>query len=614
VQPAVERKGYAVEGWYTKNTYAPDTRWNFATSVVMQDVTLYARWDTVYYRISYALGGGANHPANPDSFCIASPAITLHPATRAGYTFDGWRDAIGNLVASIPQGSMGDRLLAAQWTSSGGVTPPAPALYPVILVRNNGAPNDTLRVAHGDAILRPDKPNKNSYTFAGWWRDENFTTLWNFPTDRVTGSVTLYAKWISGSTTTCTVSFSTGSGSTVDPQVVAVGEKVKCPNDPQKAGYVFGGWYGSATLTASSRWDCDTPITQDATLYAQWTPNNGVLVCFNSNGGSAIPPEKVGVGGRVTKPDEPQRDHYEFGGWYRDSTLIVPWDFENDLVSNRGATLYAGWEVTLLQLDSVVVSGGHGWKVAATVDAERNFISCEIPCNDPDATLLFTFHTPDGVSSGFAGDTLRLHVEGGYSDTIAVVIRSFKRKEQSYTLSVERKLAFEKVVHTQLGARLLMVVNNPLHNGGFYFREALWRIGGELDMGCRQLYYVSRDGFPITDSVKVTLKDIFGRMLHVCPRALSAVPAAPAAVRPSVYPNPVPAAGTIRLKDDLLAAIADGRYSTFRLLSAAGASIRSAPAADLAEGLAMPAIPDAYFLILEGAAGKATITVTVSGK
>jgi hypothetical protein len=336
------------------------------------------------------------------------------------------------------------------------------------------------------------------------------------------------------------------------------------------------------------------------------------LVCFNSNSGSTIPPKKVKVGGRVTKPTEPQRDNYEFTGWYRDTTFIVPWDFESDLVGTRGATLHAGWEVVLLQLDSVVVSGDHGRKIAATIDAKRNFISCEIPCGDPDTTLVLTFHTPDGVSSSFAGDTLRLHVGGGYSDTTTtVVIRSFDRKVRSYTLSVKRKLAFDSVVHAQLGARLLMVVNNPLHNGGYRFQEALWRIGGELDLGCRQLYYVSRDGLPITDSVEVTLKDTLGRMLHVCPRALSAVPAAPAAVRPSAYPNPVSAGGTIRLKDDLLRAVADGRYNTFRLLSAAGAPLCSAPAADLAEGLAMPAIPNVYFLILEGAAGKLTITIAV---
>ena len=44
-------------------------------------------------------------------------------------------------------------------------------------------------------ISEPTAPTKTGYTFAGWYRDENYTTQWNFSTDKVTENITLYAKW-----------------------------------------------------------------------------------------------------------------------------------------------------------------------------------------------------------------------------------------------------------------------------------------------------------------------------------------------------------------------------------------------------------------------------------
>lgn len=50
-------------------------------------------------------------------------------------------------------------------------------------------------VAKNTVIESPIPPTKEGYTFAGWF-DEDYETQWNFETDKVTGNITLCAKWI----------------------------------------------------------------------------------------------------------------------------------------------------------------------------------------------------------------------------------------------------------------------------------------------------------------------------------------------------------------------------------------------------------------------------------
>ena len=44
--------------------------------------------------------------------------------------------------------------------------------------------------------IKPSNPTKEGYTFGGWYKDIEFTTLWNFDVDIITSDTTLYAKWI----------------------------------------------------------------------------------------------------------------------------------------------------------------------------------------------------------------------------------------------------------------------------------------------------------------------------------------------------------------------------------------------------------------------------------
>ena len=67
-----------------------------------------------------------------------------------------------------------------------------------------------------------------------------------------------------------TVNFNTHGGCEVDTQPVVHGEKVVKPADPKLNGFTFGGWYTDEDCTDENKYDFETPVTANFTLYAKW--------------------------------------------------------------------------------------------------------------------------------------------------------------------------------------------------------------------------------------------------------------------------------------------------------------------------------------------------------
>lgn len=65
-------------------------------------------------------------------------------------------------------------------------------------------------------------------------------------------------------------------------------------------------------------------------------------VKFESNGGTEVPDQTVSYGEKLTRPEDPSREGYQFDGWYSDIDLQNPWDFDTDTVQGN-MTLYARW-------------------------------------------------------------------------------------------------------------------------------------------------------------------------------------------------------------------------------------------------------------------------------
>lgn len=66
-------------------------------------------------------------------------------------------------------------------------------------------------------------------------------------------------------------------------------------------------------------------------------------IAFDLQGkGSAIDTLYVEDGALIVAPAEPTDEFYIFEGWYKDAAATIPWDFENDIVTDN-TTLYAKW-------------------------------------------------------------------------------------------------------------------------------------------------------------------------------------------------------------------------------------------------------------------------------
>lgn len=185
--PGTERPYYVFSGWYT--TPACSTAPVAFPYAVTGDVTLYAGWQPQSYNIYYNLDGGAISAENPSSYTVESSPFTLRNPARTGYTFLGWTGtglAQPSVGVTVYKGSAGDRWYTACWKVNE---------YGITFNSKEGSAVLPMTGAYGSVIPEPPPPSRQGYAFAGWYKDSSCKTRWNFGTDRVTGSDTLYAKW-----------------------------------------------------------------------------------------------------------------------------------------------------------------------------------------------------------------------------------------------------------------------------------------------------------------------------------------------------------------------------------------------------------------------------------
>ena len=81
-------------------------------------------------------------------------------------------------------------------------------------------------------------------------------------------------KAIGENPATHTVTFNSNGGTEIAPKEVVSGVKIKAPSTPTKDKYLFRGWYEDSTF--SKKFDFNTPITDNITLYAKWEAANSI--------------------------------------------------------------------------------------------------------------------------------------------------------------------------------------------------------------------------------------------------------------------------------------------------------------------------------------------------
>lgn len=333
------RLGYTFGGWYVDSECTGDT-YTF-TTMPADGLTLYAKWVVEAYAITYELNGGTNSGMNPDTYTVEDTVVLAAPE-KEGYTFVGWKDADGRIVAQISKGSTGDQTLSAEWRVN---------TYTIQFQPNNGGTIEDISGKYGTAITWPENPTKTGYTFGGWYTDPSYGTAYSGGMATMPAfSGTLYAKWTLD-TYTITYNGVDSVDSSWRTEYTVNTDSFQLPQ-PTKTGYTFTGWTGSNGETASMEVTVSLGTTGNLTYTANWTP---ITYTVQFEGGTGT---NGSTGSLTCTYDQSQSlpasgftmVGYTFSGWNTKpdgtGTSYSAGASVKNLAQTNGAvvTLYAQWE------------------------------------------------------------------------------------------------------------------------------------------------------------------------------------------------------------------------------------------------------------------------------
>jgi hypothetical protein len=275
----------------------------------------------------------------------------------------------------------------------------------------------------------------------------------------------------------------------------------------------------------------------------------------------------------------------------------------------------------------------------------------ELSCGQNTSRIHVAYEMPDNVSGNLEKEASEgqseEQVEQLDGSHILVDVSQPGRKVFTIALSSEKRYAvviaspykFSDLVTEHLG-NLRVVINNLQLNDGLQFSSCEWwyKEAGYWQRGtasAEQLYHSAgpnvTDKFRPDDTMRVVLYTVGGDTITTCPsidvssesnangdnggndngNGNGSESSSHAALDNFAYPNPVQGGGKIYLKERLITDGQEHFYSTFRLFTSEGQLVSGGSASVLIEGLTMPNHPGAYYLILDGKAGRKTMQIAV---
>lgn len=215
---------------------------------------------------------------------------------------------------------------------------------------NGGSIVSAITTNVSSSITIPPDPEKEGYSFGGWyWDNETFNdpftanSLLNGP---VSSSITVYAEW---SAINYSVTFNPGLGTIDTTQLnITYGEYVNLPN-PVISEYIFLGWYFEDTLIESGTWN----VAGNITLFARYAKEN-VKIYYNYGYDSLEAMDMTSYGSKYSFL-QLERKGYEFNGWIDENGN----KYGQDLIINLEEDIYltAEWEPLLFRV-SLDLNGG----------------------------------------------------------------------------------------------------------------------------------------------------------------------------------------------------------------------------------------------------------------
>lgn len=148
---------------------------------------------------------------------------------------------------------------------------------------------------------------------------------------------TYIAKW---TYETFKIDFVTNSDETIDSLSVQYLDNIPQLPVLEKTGYDFDGWFTDRDFNTAFNY-VTMPAT-NITLYAKWTLKTHEIK-FNLGYSESIPSLELHFGEEITLPENPQREGYDFDGWFLDENFETRFNFTT--MPDRSLTAYAKWNI-----------------------------------------------------------------------------------------------------------------------------------------------------------------------------------------------------------------------------------------------------------------------------
>ena len=322
---------YLFKGWYEDSTFSK--KFDFNTPIT-SDMTLYAKWEAANSINEIRLAGDFQYGTVPVGTLPSFNPRTTTDSITIDKTNSRWKY----------------KMESGAWSGFGSETPTAV---------NDGKTDYGYEFA---------VDTKEGYQLAS-----DLKVIYNGVDVTLTAKVKhlAWGAYVTvdlgkaiGTPVVYTITFNSNDGTSVAPQNVNAGEKLTEPTPaPTREGFTFDGWYEEATF--NNKFDFNTPITSNRTLYANWIENKYTLT-FDANGGTGSMTAKTDLTGEYTLPanEFTAPSGKQFKGWSltTDGAIVT----KVDMTENR--TVYAIWEeipVTKYTL-TFDANGGTGSMTAKT--------------------------------------------------------------------------------------------------------------------------------------------------------------------------------------------------------------------------------------------------------
>ncbi len=311
------KEGYTFVGWDQE----------IPTTMPSADKVIKAQWSINSYTITFDTDGG--DIIAPITKNYGETVIAPSNPTKEENKFEGWfidKELTNSYIFStMPAENI---ILYAKWNTN---------KYTITFESNGGSNVSPITQIYNGEIQEPVAPTRDGHIFEGWYYDAELEDYFTFFDYMPACDFTLYAKWtaIFG-----TITFESNGGSSVPPITQIYTTLVTAPVNPTRKGYDFKGWYCDESLT--NIYTFSNMPNYKITLYAKWSAKKNTVI-FESNGGTLIPTQNDILTGTVIELPTPNRDGYQFEGWYLDENGMGEFIWSK-LYVDDSITLYAKWK------------------------------------------------------------------------------------------------------------------------------------------------------------------------------------------------------------------------------------------------------------------------------